>query len=387
MLSRKEYALGGCSSACTLYILPSFLYPVMIDEEKAISMLGSKSVGEIAERIIDKLAESHKNKADSMFLWSLRSHMVEVDTEEGQEKLMAIINSNSNESNPDDFTSQPGLVKITKEFVNELVRELNQKDTIPEVRPEKKVKKEQITKKKTTGDRGPDNNNNNKTEEVLIKRLKDLIEKDSPESEMKKTTESKEAVESETKEPQGNLRCVSINQKDTEEEESLEDLDKKATKESENAALVSRLSEVVEKNKKLHEEIKRLKQEMSTALHNIKLCQEEKKAYSRKLTQLSEDMRYYFSTSKKQKIKSLLSIIKTMKDKRGIIKTIELIKILEWKKAVVHKNLNRLIKLNIVSKRSTGVYSLANEVLQINDDNELKQLLLAKMIAEELKNL
>ncbi len=370
----------------------------MIDEEKAISMLGSKNVRKIAERIIDKLAESHKIMADSMYLWSLRSHMLEVHTEKGREKLLIIINSNSDESKPNDFLSQPGLVQVTTEFVNELVRELNQKDTISEVRPEKKAKTEQITKKKTLGDQELSNNNDNKTEDILIKgkRLKDLIEKDSSESEVKKTTESKEAVESEEsnnnndneiKEPQGNLRCVSINQKDTEEEKSLDDLDKKATNKSENAALVSRLSEVVEKNKKLHEEVKRLKQEMSTALHDIKLCQEEKKAYSRKLTQLSEDVRYYLTTSKKQKIKSLLSIIKVMKDKRGIIKTIELIKILEWKKMRVHKNLNRLIELNIVSRRSTGVYSLANDFLQINTDDDLRQLLLARMVAEELKDL
>lgn len=164
-------------------------------------------------------------------------------------------------------------------------------------------------------------------------------------------------------------------------------MDKKATTESENAALVSRLSEVVENNKKLREEVKRLKQEMSTTLHDIELCREEKKAYSRKLTQLSEDMRYYFTTSKKQKIKSLFSIIKVMKGERGVIKTIELIKILEWKKARVHKNLNRLIELGIVSRRSIGVYSLANDFLRINGDDELKQLLLAKMVAEELKDL
>ncbi len=349
ILFNKQYPFG----CVPLYIPPSFLYLVMIDEEKAISMLGSKSVGEIAERIIDKLAESHKNMADSMYLWSLRSHMVEVDTEEGQKKLMEIINSNRAGSNPDDFTSQPGLVQITKEFVNELVRELNQRDTISKVGHEKKVEKKRITKKKALGDRGPDSKNDNKTEEILIKgkRLKDLIEKDSSESEVKKTTESREAVESEeSKEPQGNLRCVSINQ-NTEEEESLEDLDKKATTESKNEALVSRLSEVVEKNKKLQEELKRLKQEMSTALHDIKLCQEEKKAYSRKLTQLSEDVRYCLTTSKKQKIKNLLSIIKIMKDKRGVIRPIELIKMLEWNKKKVHKNLNHLIELGIVSRR------------------------------------
>ena len=353
-------------------------------------MLGSKSVGEIAERIIDKLAESHKNMADSMYLWSLRSHMVEVDTEEGQEKLMEIINSNRAGSNPDDFTSQPGLVQITKEFVDELVRELNQMDTISEVGHEKKAEKKQTTKKKALEDRVPDNNNDNKTEEILIKgkRLKDLIGKDSPESEVEKTTESKETVEPEkSKEPQGKLRCVSINQKNTEEEESLEDLDKKATTESEKTALVSRLSEVVEKNKKLQEELKRLKQEMSTTLHDIKLCREEKKTYSRKLTQLSEDIRYCLVTSQKQKIKSLLSIIKIMKDKRGVIRTIELIQILGWTKARVHKNLNHLIELKIVSRRNIGVYSLNDDFSQVNSDDELKQLLLAKMVAEELKNL
>ena len=76
-----------------------------------------------------------------------------------------------------------------------------------------------------------------------------------------------------------------------------------------------------------------------------------------------------------------------MKGERGVIKTIELIKILEWKKARVHKNLNRLIELGIVSRRSIGVYSLANDFLRINSDDELKQLLLAKMVAEELKDL
>ncbi|GBE54603.1 hypothetical protein BMS3Bbin15_00761 [archaeon BMS3Bbin15] len=159
---------------------PFFHCLVMIDEEKAISMLGSKSVRKIAERIIDRLAESHKNRGDGMYLLSLRSHMLEVHTEKGREKLMRIINSNSDESNPDDFLSQPGLVNITKEFVNELVRELNQMDTV-----EKKVEKKQTTKKKAS-----------ETEEVIIrgKRLKDLIEKDSPESEVKKPQNPKKLL-------------------------------------------------------------------------------------------------------------------------------------------------------------------------------------------------
>ncbi len=372
----------------------------MIDEKQAISMLGNEGVEKIAEKIIDKLAESHKTQADSIYLWSLRSHMVEVYTEKGREKLMRIINSNSDENNPDDFLSQPGLVQVTKEFVNELVRELNQTDAI-----EKKVEKKQTTKKKTLGNRVPDNNDDNKTEEILLKGkpLKDLIGKDSSENEVEKTTVSKEAVESETKKlsnqkdtEEAEVRFLRIpkkptkelhNQEETEEEESLDDLDKKNTTENENMALISRLSEVVEKNKKLHEEIKRLKQEMSTTLHNIKLCMEEKKAYSRKFTQLSEDMRYYLTSSKKQKIKSLLTIIKIMKDKRGVIKTNELIKILGWTKMRVHRNLKRLIELNIVSRRSTGVYSLTDDFLRVNSGDELRQLLLAKMVAGELKDL
>ncbi len=64
--------------------------------------------------------------------------------------------------------------------MNELVRELNQMDTV-----EKKVEKKQITKKKTS-----------ETEEVIIrgKRLKDLIEKDSPESEVKKPQNPKKLL-------------------------------------------------------------------------------------------------------------------------------------------------------------------------------------------------
>ena len=52
----------------------------------------------------------------------------------------------------------------------------------------------------------------------------------------------------------------------------------------------------------------------------------------------------------------------------------------------MHKELSHLSELGNVSRRSTGVYSLGNDCLEINTDADLRQLLRAKMVAEELKD-